>query len=990
MKIEIRYKKTEEKETFINKENQNPNIENVTYNKEKKDSSHNFHKDSNISKETVTLILNNEIPFKSLNEFHKFLQENDINNYTNELGFIQLTISIIKASDNLEFILPFDCNFVLTPIQFLKINKNILNHGQVQNPNLNKYNNIFLVATSCDKINKLEHCLDSISEALNTPIDNANCLVVLTKPDRIDGLDHYNNISQFCQKLNLKYLFIKMRNDDERTSNLVSELIDNEKYFFESKKYFKGNKIGIKNVLEFIYFSYSKIFENNYNNNEKTFKKISSKINEELNQLGKALPADGKEKMVYLKNTLKFVITYIQDIVTFNSQQLVSLIEKMQGVNYQDKYYLNNEISSVIYNLKSYTSHDNFFRKKLDKQVISKQQLENHIWEYSKKIIEKNIERIKLIFTTNIQINKNEISKKVLKVFRNILDSFNEKLIEYFNSIIDKYSHDTFNLLSKFYDEIELSIFYYPNENLYENVNEFYNNLLQKDSNFAYTQNYSAFLRDSTYAVIKSKLETFITNYSKIFSFHCYSKIKDCLADISIEKLIYDDLDFSEFDEEEEIKVQRNYLNDKFYLVTQIEDLGKLIFNKFHIYHNPHVYINRSFGMKSHLDVKDINIFKSLVMNKIPVEDFEDNAKYEWNHDEGELLPPNENENFYDHRQKEIDNTIYLEDEEIIFRLDKRISSKLLVSEDVPLEFLSFYRNNRKELVFVWDNANYITVYSIENESLKQEIIGSIPYNNFLEDNRYININSSIYITGGKKEKGECSKLFYELKRPENTIILLPNIPVPVIRHSLIYIKNKDSLILSSGLNNKKSFLFKICDKTWSDNGELRYYREDPSLFLLNDYTLFCAGGVVDKNLNDNAFLVEYKEFDSCKWKLLNINFSHEIKINLNLLCGMGIIAKENKLLLVGGYEYNKKAFTDQDTIYEISLIRNHNEVYLEAQMLYEISTKEHTDWKGWFPENNFVKNENIFINFDVDGNIILYNSLFDHFDRIDYELTIN
>jgi len=218
-------------------------------------------------------------------------------------------------------------------------------------------------------------------------------------------------------------------------------------------------------------------------------------------------------------------------------------------------------------------------------------------------------------------------------------------------------------------------------------------------------------------------------------------------------------------------------------------------------------------------------------------------------------------------------------------------------------------------------------------------------------------------------KKSNCSDIFFSLKRPDNEIVLLENIPIKTSRFSLVNNNNKNEICLVGGENNLSTLCYNIETNKWDEFGNLNFYREDPTLFFISN-NLYCFGGIVErrhgKSVPKNA-IIEFRREHSNKWELLTLNVGSEEINKYAFLSGIGVIPlTEKKILLCGGYTFIDKKTKESKLVYEVSLTEFENKVCDFSLSLNENSIS--LPFEGWFAENSFFKNNDNFFNFDIDG----------------------
>ena len=276
------------------------------------------------------------------------------------------------------------------------------------------------------------------------------------------------------------------------------------------------------------------------------------------------------------------------------------------------------------------------------------------------------------------------------------------------------------------------------------------------------------------------------------------------------------------------------------------------------------------------------------------------------------------------------------------------------------------------EIVMIWDTTSFITIYNLITKSFKKENVFDIPYNLFLENNRYINLPQKVFVSGGVNNF-MCTNLFFVLERKSNKITRLSQLPLALTRHSLISL-NK-CIFLVGGKNNKSCYVYSINKNKWEKLNTLNYEREDASLFCFNEM-LFCFGGIVNSKENYVDFLIEFTFLDERKaiyWNQIDINVkvNSEYVVDLLRLSGSGIIFSEilkNRIYISGGY--NNENTDEVNYVFEFILIDvDRDNVHCELVKRTDL----HLCSPNWFQEENFISLQNKYYNFDIDGNVHIF-----------------
>lgn len=813
-------------------------------------------------------------------------------------------------------------------------------------------------------------------------------------------------------------VFIKMRSHEERNI-LIKSFAESEQLFYEKNNYLRKSKVGLENVYNCIFERYFDNFTKNISTINDSVQHIWESSAETLKILGKELPEDGNVRREVIKSKIKVLFKYIHQMIDFNIVQLKTNIERLHNIenqdNYKKSYELNKSLTNIL-NESIIPDREKLCRslqKRLDKKMVSKLELEEIIFESAEKYIDTNINNLKNIFVMNLEINLAEISKKVWKIFSNLVHSFHEDLENFFKNTFQSQTEATIAILEKM-DETEKGVFYHTNPIFHESLLKQYSLLIKNQ--FTYDNTYSDFMIESIKTVIIDKLKSTIETYIKIFICHFYLKLKATYSETTIERLLIENLKPEQIIEKQNITEERIQISKE---LSHISKIHNIILFIMHNHKNTSDTVSKSglqmsnieifsprLNMISPHDKKEMTLFKSHILSinknldhptdnrdsRIQQSYIEEDGRYEFIEDEEEdqtfnMSPIRQGEGYPENTSKlpvcyldievkrmQSDYANKLE----LAKIDDQIIDKLPEKQEEPemtkkASNYSFYRQEKNnEVLMIWDTTNRISIFDIRSKTIKQQSVYGVPYNMFLENCRYANSKNNVYILGGLKRLEDKTQpvthlgLFLELQRPSNTLALLPNIPEPAFRNSVIYVEESNSIVSVGGVDQKYSYIYNIDNKKWQKNGQLNIVREDPSLFLLNDALLFCFGGISQKSYQSSQNLIEYKNHKEDNWKFVEISFPDQVLCQTNLLqlSGAGVIYSDpDKILIVGGY--NNKDFSDEENVYELLLN--------QKNLNFSISVSEEKINLAWFPENNFWLSDSQMVNFNVDGEIIVF-----------------
>ena len=298
-------------------------------------------------------------------------------------------------------------------------------------------------------------------------------------------------------------------------------------------------------------------------------------------------------------------------------------------------------------------------------------------------------------------------------------------------------------------------------------------------------------------------------------------------------------------------------------------------------------------------------------------------------------------------------------------------------------------KEDQDEIVMVWDTTYNITVFDYRTNKITKEAVNNIPNNQFLENNRFLNIPHRVFVSGGLYNNN-CTSLFFVIERKSNKIRRLHSMPVAVTRHSLIYLK-VDTILLAGGTGNKGCFNYFIQSDKWEKVNSLNYEREDGSLFCFNEM-LFIFGGRLNLKPNLINTVIEYTYIDDRKkthWNIidLSVNVPEDNLLFLLRISGSGIIIPEvssNKIFICGGY--NNESMEEANYVYELIIHEDKNQSrFCELNKRTDL----HLIYPSWFCEAIFSCDRKKYYNYDIDGNLHSFSLNMEKFffEKYDYEI---
>ena len=239
---------------------------------------------------------------------------------------------------------------------------------------------------------------------------------------------------------------------------------------------------------------------------------------------------------------------------------------------------------------------------------------------------------------------------------------------------------------------------------------------------------------------------------------------------------------------------------------------------------------------------------------------------------------------------------------------------------------------------------------------------------NFPENSKYINLGSSILLTGGYINKEKTNNCYLMIiseipskKEYELSIISYAKMLSARERHNIIYLPDKKVVLVCSGFFNKESEYSELNNNEWNNLGEMNEVRGNATISYINNRYIYVIGGykILDNKKGQYLNNLEYLDFNNLNngWKQIEFG-------NLNIqLSAMGVIPiNNNQFILCGGFD-GKEYKRD---VYKVDC-SNCNNVILEKTNFILPA--------GYiFLHNTFVKMKNNFYNIELTGNIIKFN----------------
>jgi hypothetical protein len=936
---------------------------------------------SNILKEKngnfgIKIILNNQLIFYSLNQFREHVNENS---WPFDPSIITIRIEIHDFSQEKVYNSNQTENYTENNYKLGSFDYNIFEVDLNQMKSFHTLakllppldNTAIILCHPSEKVNKFDTSIEIIKKIS----DSCPLVVVFTKPENLASFSQIVGLKKKIQSVNetrwVKSTFLRLRNNEDRREE-VSKFYLKETTFYQSEL-LKSNsrRFGYEDISSLLLETITQNFGKNFNETKTIIEDRLEAYFKDFEDLGQTIPEENENKFENLKFKLKKLIIYLQSICEYYSDALKYYIET-------EIYQIDNMVDEdltkcslikqfkIIYN-DVIPEHIKSNLSDLKKNMKIKSNLNFNFNEFSKSL---NSCRIKLlneidksftvpIFRENLESSKTYLFQKINEIFKNTSEDFIDKVSIFFESVFNiKEGEMMQNMKRNIEIELNHSHNIYKNKALFSEMKNFYTEKIFKNEfSFEFNEDYENFISKYLEKCLQFDMNKLIEQYSKFYIFDFYLKIiefyKDKSIDFVIKQIINHDLEI--YKEKEEFKEKRvklerslNKLIKVLEIMTSISTFTKhqnqgldssMMANS--VYQSKVSNLNTSVNKFMH-KLSSINTnmekYKTRLEKFISVtsSSLEDEKKFE---------EPEENEDF------NLNETVPHQTEncfltsEIIIGEEYNVGIPTKVQakevdyqlEDKLHEEIKFEKINRNdfnftppesthEVIMIWDNTNSISVYNIKENKLSHEYLNNIPGLSFLEDNRYLNIKNDVYIAGGSNENKIKQDKFIKLSRLSNTVHELKNIPIAVIRHSMIYLPTIKSILLLGGKDTRSSFIYSTTEDSWSFAGELKCERTDASLILVNQSLVLCLGGVKEKELRMDCFFIEAKIFDQeslnslVNWTEFAVKGDDQILTSLSYVSGFGaVILNDKSLILLGGY--NLSSLEDEEKAYSLSII---------------------------------------------------------------------
>ena len=309
----------------------------------------------------------------------------------------------------------------------------------------------------------------------------------------------------------------------------------------------------------------------------------------------------------------------------------------------------------------------------------------------------------------------------------------------------------------------------------------------------------------------------------------------------------------------------------------------------------------------------------------------------------------NNNDEFQLIRQSDYPQSVKVNDEEYEFFIFLKLKSNVLLIYDPKTGFKSIK----------------VSKNNFQNPSES--------FINFPDNSKYVNLGSSVLLTGGYINRLLTNSCFLMIigKIKDTNDYELSIMPYGRMleareRHNIIYLPDKKTVLVCSGFFNKGSEYSEINNNEWKSAGEMNEVRGNATISYINNRYVYVIGGykiLEDKNgyYHGNC---EYLDFNNLSYGWRQINFT-----NMNIqLSAMGVIPiSNNHFILCGGYDGQQY----KREVYKVDC-SNPNNVSIDKMNIL-------LPGSYIFLHNTFIKIGDYYYNIELSGNAISFS--FESFD---------
>ena len=279
--------------------------------------------------------------------------------------------------------------------------------------------------------------------------------------------------------------------------------------------------------------------------------------------------------------------------------------------------------------------------------------------------------------------------------------------------------------------------------------------------------------------------------------------------------------------------------------------------------------------------------------------------------------------------------------------------------------FITIKPKSDNIIIYNGKTTEFVTV-QIKPEHFQEK---STAFTNFPENCRYVNIHSSLMVTGGYVNRQVSKQAYLIVPYAKNdgqyevNIINYANMTSTRERHNIINLFDRKEILTCSGFFNNTAEITNLDHGTWKPLPNMNTVRANATIAYVNKKNVFVFGGfrINEKQVGEYQNSCEVLNLDDTKtgWKLIKMD-SHKLHMRVS---AMGVInISPNSLLLCGGFDGS----TYKSEVYRVDL--------KDTEIINYDRTNMVLPGNLIFIHNNFVRMGDVAFNYDLQNNLFAFN----------------
>ena len=278
--------------------------------------------------------------------------------------------------------------------------------------------------------------------------------------------------------------------------------------------------------------------------------------------------------------------------------------------------------------------------------------------------------------------------------------------------------------------------------------------------------------------------------------------------------------------------------------------------------------------------------------------------------------------------------------------------------------FISIRPKSNELIIFNPENGFSSVKINMQNFQNQSDFFQTFP-----DNAKYVNLSSSILLTGGyiNKQLSRNCYLFVLGKMPNNpnqyevNIMSYGKMIEARERHNIVYLPGRNIVLVCSGFFNKGSEYTNINQGEWKSAGQMNDIRGNATITYVNERYVYVIGGYkVPEKQHNGVYLgnCEYLDFDNlgAGWNLINFG-DNNLKLS-----AMGVLPiGTNNFFLCGGFDgqhYKKE-------MYRVNCNDKDNLVIEKSNLTLP--------YCYIFLHNNFLKIGNYSVNLELSSKAVIF-----------------